>query len=133
MALLIGVSLALAVGIFASLVGFDRDRGFYSAVLAVVASFYALFAVLGGSTEALLLECVVIVAFLAAAALGFRVSPWILVAGLAAHGVFDLFHGHVIANPGVPAWWSMFCMGYDVTAAAYLAWVLVRRAKTQPA
>jgi hypothetical protein len=39
-------------------------------------------------------------------------------------GVFDLVHAAVISNPGVPGWWPAFCLTYDVTAAAYLAWLL---------
>jgi hypothetical protein len=27
----------------------------------------------------------------------------------------------------VPRWWPEFCLAYDVTAAAYLAWLLKRR------
>jgi hypothetical protein len=35
---------------------------------------------------------------------GFKSSRWIIIAGLAAHGVLDSFHDRVIANPGVPSW-----------------------------
>ena len=56
MALLIGTSLALAVGLFATGLGLDRDRAFYPVVTIVVASYYALFAVMGGSTHALVIE-----------------------------------------------------------------------------
>jgi hypothetical protein len=62
--------------------------------------------------------------FIAAAAIGFRSSLWVVALALAAHGVFDLVHSRVISNPGVPAWWPAFCGAYDVTAAAYLAWLL---------
>ncbi len=127
MALLIGVGLALAVALFARFVGLDRDRAFYATVLIVVASLYDLFAVIGGSTRAILLESVVIIGFLVVSVLGFRRSQWILAAGLLAHGIFDVFHGHVISNPGVPAWWPDFCFGYDVMAAMYLAWIIVAR------
>jgi hypothetical protein len=58
------------------------------------------------------------------AAAGFRSSLWVVVAALAAHGVFDLVHGGVIENPGVPGWWPAFCLTYDVTAATYLLWLL---------
>ena len=58
MAYLVGVTLALAVSLFARLVGLDRDRAFYPTVLAVVASLYDLFAVMGGSTRALVSELV---------------------------------------------------------------------------
>lgn len=123
MAYLIGVVLALAVSLFARLVGLDRDRAFYPTVLVVVASYYDLFAVMGGSRQALLHELAVTSIFLVAVVLGFRRNLWIVVTALAAHGLFDFVHPHLIDNPGVPAWWPMFCMAYDVTAAACLAWV----------
>lgn len=124
MALLVGVVLALVVGIFATAVRLDRDRAFYPTVLIVIAFLYALFAVMGASTQVLILECLVGVGFLLAAVFGFRSTLWIVVAALAAHGVFDLTHSAAIANPGVPLWWPEFCLTYDVTAAAYLAWLL---------
>lgn len=124
MALVVGVVLALAVGFFATAVGLDRDRAFYPAVTFVVASYYALFAVMGATASALVVESVVGAGFVAAAAFGFRSSLWLVVLALAAHGVFDLVHSRVIANPGVPGWWPAFCLTYDATAAAYLAWLL---------
>jgi hypothetical protein len=123
-ALLIGVLLAVAVGLFATGLGLDRDRAFYPTVMIVIASTYALFAVMGASTHALILEALAGAAFLALAATGFKWSLWLVVVALAAHGVFDLTHGAFIANAGVPAWWPHFCLTYDVTAAAYLAWLL---------
>jgi hypothetical protein len=122
--LLVGVFLAVAVGLFATVVGLDRDRGFYPTVMIVIAFLYALFAVMGASTRALVLESLVGVVFLALAVAGFRSSLWLVVVALAAHGVFDLVHGKAISNPGVPAWWPPFCFAYDVAAAAYLAWLL---------
>jgi hypothetical protein len=122
--LLVGALLAFAVGLFATGVGLDRDRAFYPAVTIVVASYYALFAVMGASTHALVLELLVCAVFIALAAAGFKRSLWVVVVALAAHGVFDLAHAAVISNPGVPDWWPGFCLTYDVTAAAYLAWLL---------
>lgn len=43
---------------------------------------------------------------------------------MAAHGIFDLAHGALISNPGLPPWWPAFCLTFDVMAAAYLAWRL---------
>jgi hypothetical protein len=123
-ALLVGALLALAAGVLARATGLDRDRAFYPTVTIVIASYYALFAVMGASTHALVLESLVGAVFLAAAISGFRSSLWVVVLALAAHGFFDLAHSRVISNPGVPAWWPAFCMTYDVTAAAYLAWLL---------
>lgn len=123
---IIGVVVALGVSLLARVVGFDRDRAFYPACLIVIASYYDLFAVMGGSTKALILESLVFCLFLAAAVLGFRGNLWIVVAGLVGHGIMDLFHGHLIVNPGVPRWWPMWCLAYDVAAGAILAWLLQR-------
>lgn len=124
MALLVGALLAFGVGLLATTIGLDRDRAFYPTVTIVIASYYVLFAVMGASTNALVLESVVGAVFLAAAVSGFRSSLWVVVLLLAAHGIFDLAHSRIISNPGVPAWWPAFCLTYDVTAAAYLAWLL---------
>jgi hypothetical protein len=126
MPLIVGLLLSLGVAVFARRTGFDRDRAFYPTVLIVVASYYVLFAVMGGSTRALLLELIVMSAFATAAVVGFRSSWWIVAAGLFAHGVMDGFHGHVIANSGVPVWWPAFCGAYDVGAAGFLAWYSTR-------
>ncbi|MBK9623208.1 MAG: hypothetical protein KA388_08750 [Rhodocyclaceae bacterium] len=124
---LVGVVLALLVSLSATLVGLDKDRAFYPTVLLVIASYYNLFAVIGGSTQALIIESLVMALFVAATVLGFKRNLWIVVVALFAHGVFDFFHGHWIANPGVPVWWPMFCLSYDIAAAAYLAWLLLNR------
>jgi hypothetical protein len=124
---IVGACLAVAVGIFATIVRLDRDRAFYPTVAIVIALLYSLFAVLGGSTRALVAESMVGVGFIALAVLGFRRSLWLVAAALALHGVFDLVHGAFIANPGVPSWWPAFCLTYDVAAAGYLAWIIIRR------
>ena len=126
MPLLVGVLLAIAVGLVGSVGGLDRDRALYPTVTIVVASYYALFAVMGSSNHALLLEILVGAGFLAAAIVGFRTSLWIVVIALAAHGVFDSVHNRIISNPGMPAWWPQFCGSIDVGMAAWLAWMLKR-------
>lgn len=123
---LIGAGMALAVAAGATLTGFDRDRSFYPTNLVVIASTYDLFAAIGGSPEAFALDSLVQAAFIAISVIGFRTNLWLVVAGLFAHGMLDLAHGHLINNPGVPAWWPAFCMSYDVAAAAYLGFALLR-------
>ena len=123
----VGACLAVVVGVFARLAGLDRDRAFYPTVAIVVASYYALFAAVGGGTRALAVETLAGLAFLAVAVLGFRSSLWLVVGALAAHGVFDLVHSAVISNSGVPDWWPAFCLAYDVAAAGYLAWLIITR------
>jgi hypothetical protein len=124
---LIGLAIALIVCAFAALVGFDRERVFYPCMAVVVAHYYILFAVMGGSRTALLSECVAASIFLALAVLGFKWNLWLIVAGLAGHGVFDFFHHLLIHDPGVPVWWPGFCLSFDVLAAAILAILLTRR------
>ena len=130
MAYYIGIFLALAAFLFARFTGLDRDRAFYPTVMIVIALIYGLFAVLGGDMTTLGWESVGIVGFILMAVLGFKFNLWLVVAALAGHGVFDLFHGHVIANAGVPVWWPSFCMTYDLTAAGGLAWLL-RKSKIE--
>jgi hypothetical protein len=127
MALLIGAVLALVAGLFATLTGLDRDRAFYPTVMIVIAVLYCLFAVLGGSTHALVLESLAGGVFIAAAVLGFRRSLWVVAGALTAHGLFDFVHPTLIPNPGVPGYWPAFCGAYDVVAGAYLAWLLARK------
>jgi hypothetical protein len=124
MPLMVGVLLAVAVGLMATSVGLDRDRALYPTVTIVIAFLYSLFAVLGESTQALALELVVGSVFLMLAIWGFRASLWIVAITLAAHGLLDLVHPRIITNPGVPAWWPAFCGAYDVAAAVYLASML---------
>ncbi len=125
MSFLIGAALALTIGRLSTWVGFDRDKSFYPTVLLVVASYYVLFGVMGGSFAALLTEFVMLVPFLLAAVLGFKKTPWLVVLGLAGHGILDAFHPHLVSDPGVPVWWPEFCASYDVAAAGYLATLLL--------
>jgi hypothetical protein len=97
------------------------------AVMIVIASYYALFAVMGGSIQVLLIESAAADVFLGAALAGFKSTLWLVVTALAAHGIFDLVHSHFYANPGVPAWRPSFCLAYDVSASAYLAWLLASK------
>ena len=127
----IGVGLALLAGLFLSWVGLDKDRAAYPVILIVIAVLYELFATLGGSTSALLKELLPTAIFVGVSVLGFRTSLWWVVAGLIGHGVYDIFHPVLFTNPGVPEWWPMFCMAYDVAAGVFLAWRLVRSPRLQ--
>jgi hypothetical protein len=124
---LIGVGLAVVVCAFATLVGFDRDRVFYPALVTLIASYYILFAVIGSFRPALALECLIAGAFLVLAVAGFKRNLWLIVAALAGHGVFDFFHRRFIQNPGVPVWWPGFCLSFDVLTGGLLAMLLMRR------
>lgn len=123
-AYVIGIFLSVSVALFARWVEFDHDRAFYPTVLMVIASYYVLFAVMGGSIRTVLVESAVMTLFVVAAIAGFKSSAWIVVVALAAHGIFDAVHGKVVENSGVPVWWPSFCLAYDLGAAASLAWLI---------
>ena len=128
----IGSLLSVVVTVFARSVGLDRDRAFYPTVLIVVAHYYGLFAVMGGTTQALIIESIVMTAFVVAAVAGFKRNLWVVVAALVGHGVFDFFHAGIVTNAGVPEWWPAFCMSYDVGAGGCLACLLMHPKATPP-
>lgn len=122
---IVGVVLGLVACGLGTVAGFERDRAFYPIMMIVIASYYALFAVLGGDGRALGVEIAISMVFVCLAVIGFRTSLWIVAATLLGHAGLDLIHGHVVTNAGVPAWWPMFCASIDAFAAFYLAWRLL--------
>src|SRR3954464_4684419 len=129
---LIGLILSVAVAGFATALGLDRERAFYSTVLIVIASYYVLFAVMGGSSQALLVEIVVASGFLLLAVLGFKKSLWFAAAGTVGHGLFDLVHHWFIGNPGMPRWWPDMHSAFDVIFGAWVALRLIRWSSFAP-
>lgn len=114
MGYLVGLLLSLSAAGLAVIVGLDRDRAFYPTVMIVIAAYYVLFAVMGGSERALILEIVVGTVFLLAAIVGFKTSLWFVAIALVGHGVFDAVHPMLFEDPGVPRWWPSFCAVFDV-------------------
>jgi hypothetical protein len=98
-------------------------------VLIAVASYYLAFAVVDGRNEVMLSELAIAAVFIAGAVAGFKYKPWIAVVALAGHGVMDAFHHHLVHNTGVPQVWPGFCLTFDVTAAAFVALVMLARAR----
>ena len=126
MAYVVGIALALVVVGFARWTRLDRDGAFYPTLVIVVAAYYVLFAAMAGEAHALVVESLVMLAFVAVAVLGFKLNVWLVVAALAAHGVLDVLHPHLVQNAGVPEWWPAFCMTFDVGAAGLLALLVAR-------
>jgi hypothetical protein len=121
----IGILLALLTAVLARVAGFDRERAFYSAVLITIATYDILFAVMGGTPRAIVIECLFAGVFVATSVVGFRTSPWVLVAGFAAHGFADFIHDAFSPDAGIPAWWPGFCGAYDVVFALVIAMQLL--------
>ena len=131
MAYAVGILVGLATILLGRVVGYDRDRTFYSAIVIVTASYYCLFAVMGGDRQALVAESIAMAVFLAAAIIGFTRNAWLLVAAMLGHGAFDLVHERLIADRGVPDYWPAFCLAFDVVVAIFIA-VLLRRGAYGP-
>ncbi len=129
---LVAVVLGLVVAGFAAASGFDRDRSFYPTVLIVIASYYALFAVMGEPRDpALEIEVAVGLVFATLAVLAFKKSMWLAAAGIAGHGFFDFFvHPALVTNPAMPVWWPGFCGTIDIVLGGWLAIRLWRTQST---
>ena len=91
----------------------------YAFGLAVIASIYVGFAVADGRVRVIAVESGVTFAFVVVAAAAVTSSPWLLVAGLAGHGLKDLWQhrSHFVANT---RWWPPFCMVIDWVVAAII-------------
>ena len=110
----------------ARLIGLDRARAFYPTVLVVVASYYALFAVMGSSRTVLAIEIAIALGFAVLGMLGFKRNMLLVAAAIAGHGVFDLFHHMFIHNSGMPVWWPGFCATVDILLGGWLAFSVLR-------
>jgi len=110
----VGALLAVAVAALGNVTRFDRDRSFYPTLLIIIASYYILFGLQGGSTSALVQEVAIATIFSAVALFGALRFPSLVGIGIAVHGLFDLVHHVIIQNPGVPSWWPGFCMSVDL-------------------
>jgi hypothetical protein len=124
MEFIVGTALALFVCGAATSLGMDRDRVFYPAVVIVTASYYVLFAVIGGGGEALWSEIAIAAVFTAVAVAGFKRNLWLVVGALVGHGVMDVFHHDLVHNAGVPTSWPGFCLAFDLAAAVFVGCVL---------
>ena len=92
----------------------------YAIGLVVIASVYIGFAVADGRWLVIAVESNVAAIFVVIAAAAVTQSPWLLVLGLAGHGLKDLWQHrtHFVANT---RWWPPFCLVVDCVAATIIA------------
>src|SRR3954451_9317403 len=92
----------------------------YAIGLVGIAFIYLGFAVGHGRRNVIAAETGMTTVFVVIAAAAITASPWLLVVGLAGHGVKDLWQHrtHFVANT---RWWPPFCMVVDFVAAALIA------------
>jgi hypothetical protein len=92
----------------------------YALGLPLIAAVYIGFAVADGRPYVLAVETVVASAFVVTAMAALSVSPWLVVAGLAGHGVKDAWQHRTQFVAGT-RWWPPFCAAVDFVAAALIA------------
>lgn len=135
------IALTVAAGVLGALVGMyvarvtHLERQMYPGLLLLLPVFYAVFAASAGSGHATLMELVVgipwIAVGLACLLFDVRRSAQILGTLWLFHAVFDLAHGLLPENPGLPSWYPLWCAAVDVVVGGYLLWVSTRM--TDPA
>jgi hypothetical protein len=103
----------------------------YALGLAVIASVYVGFAVADGRGVVLAVETVVAAIFVVVAAVAVTGSPWLLVIGLAGHGLKDLWQ-HRRRFVSNTRWWPPFCLVIDWMVAAIIAVEIVAGAGFHP-
>ncbi|HEY6744403.1 MAG TPA: hypothetical protein VI357_01670 [Mycobacteriales bacterium] len=92
----------------------------YALSLPLIAAVYLGFAVADGRRHILAVETAVASLFVIVAAAAVTGSLWLIVAGLAGHGLKDLWQ-HRTGFVAGTRWWPPFCATVDWVAAALLA------------
>jgi hypothetical protein len=92
----------------------------YALGLALIAAVYIGFSVADGRGAVIAVETCVAAVFVVVAAVAVTGSAWLLVAGLAGHGLKDLWQ-HRTGFVADTRWWPPFCATVDVVAAALIA------------
>lgn len=92
----------------------------YALGLALIATVYIGFAVADGRRHVLAVETAVASAFVVVAAAAVTGSAWLIVAGLAGHGLKDMWQ-HRTGFVAGTRWWPPFCAAVDFVAAGLIA------------
>lgn len=122
---LVGVAVGVLTIVLARVI---RGQGWlYSIGLLTLPSLYASFALMAGEQALGVKEIVYGVPFLAVGLLfafvSIRKSAMVVGAFWIVHALYDLTHDWFFVNPGVPAWYPVFCFSVDVVVGTYLLWL----------
>jgi hypothetical protein len=92
----------------------------YAFGLALIASVYIGFSIADGRWKVIAVECAVATVFVLVAAVAVTGSAWLLVAGLAGHGLKDAwqYRTQFVTNT---RWWPPFCAAVDCVVALVIA------------
>ena len=92
----------------------------YAMGIAVIGAIYIGFAVADGRPKVIAVETTVAFTFVLIAAAAITGTPWLLVIGLAGHGLKDAWQ-HRTQFVSTTRWWPPFCAAVDFVAATIIA------------
>lgn len=125
---LIGATVGVFTIVFARFI--RGERWLYALGLLTLPGLYAFFALRAGEQTVAVTEMIYglpyVVAGLVFALVSVHQSARIVGIFWLLHGVYDLVHGQLITNAGVPEGYPIFCFVVDAVVGAYLLW-LARR------
>ena len=100
------------------------DATVYALGLTLIAAVYIGFSVADGRPRVVVVETGVATVFVVIAAAAVTGSAWLIVAGLAGHGLKDLWQqrSRFVANT---RWWPPFCATVDFVAATVIAVAII--------
>jgi hypothetical protein len=121
-----GVSIGIFQAICPIVLWWLNATDVWGVALALIAAVYVGFAVADGRKVVIAVEVTVAFAFVICATLAMAWFPWLIVVGLIAHGLKDLWQHRTqfVANT---RWWPPFCLVVDFVAAALTAILLLTR------
>ena len=120
----VGVLLAALTAAVALALPRPLAAEFFAVLLALIASVYVGFGLRASRRGERHAEVAGAAGFVLVAMLGLWVSPYLWVAGLVGHGVWDLAHHPRGLRTEVPGWYPPFCAAYDWAMGAFvLAWI----------
>ena len=124
-AALTGATVGVLTIVFARLI--RGERWVYSVGLLTLPSLYAFFAIRAGEPAVAVREMIYgipyVIGGLMFAFVGVRQSAVVVGLLWLLHGLYDLVHGQLVTNPGVPGWYPIWCFMVDAVIGAYLLWL----------
>ena len=126
-----GVPLGVVQGALPCALWWADPAAVHALGLTLIAAVYVGFAVADGRRHVVLVEVAVASGFVVVAVAATTGSPWLVVAGLAAHGVKDLWQHRTRFVAGT-RWWPPFCASVDWVAAGVVAAAIVSGAPFLP-
>jgi hypothetical protein len=106
------------------------ERWGYTLSLMGLPLFYIFFALRSGDENTAFIEFFYGMLYLASglvfAISRLKFSTYIVATLWLLHAAYDVVHGHLVMNLGVPGWYPSLCLGFDIVIAAYLFWLAGR-------